>query len=142
MLKEFLLPVFWFIFSYFLVLMVLAARRLMAIRAGLYPFSYFKIYQKNPGDIFPEKAEQASRHYINLFELPMLFFFWSILVIITSRISNDMIILAWLYVIFRNLHTLEHLTRNFIKSRFVLFFISNMVLLFSYIKLALSFYGE
>jgi hypothetical protein len=142
MLKEFLVPAFWFIITYFVVLLVLAGRRLFAIKKGQYPLSYFKIYQKKIGDIFPEKAEQASRHYINLFELPMLFFFWIVLVIITSRISSSMINLAWAYVIIRNLHSIEHLTFNNVNRRFVFFFLSNIILMFAYFKLIVSFYGE
>ncbi len=100
-------------------------RRVRAVRAGLVPLAYFGTYQNGPE---PEETAQASRHFVNLFEAPVLFYVVCLAAMVTQQASTAMVALAWAYVAARFAHSWIHLGSNRIGLRLRAYFGSWLVL--------------
>jgi hypothetical protein len=122
----------------FVVLGVLGARRLSAIRKRAYPLRYFKLMQRPEGAEYPELAEAASRNLINLFELPVLFYALVPLLVLSGKEDAIARGLLWAFVGFRVLHTAVHVTINRLPLRFSLHLLANLALLAAWMRFAVS----
>jgi hypothetical protein len=76
----------------------------------------------------PGHVSLPNRNYMNLLELPMLFYVVGILLYITGGASYVAIFVAWLYVVLRVVHSLIHLTYNHVLHRLAAFTLSNVAL--------------
>ncbi len=116
-------------FAMFVLTVVVLTRmfltRLKALKSGSVRMSYFKIYNHDAG---PEEMEQASRHFSNLFEAPVLFYVVCILGILFSE-GLAFAVLAWLYVLARVAHAYIHLGPNNIINRMRAYGVSWLMLL-------------
>lgn len=106
------------------VLGILFNRRVQAVRGKQVPLAYFSTYQ----GVEPETTAQASRHFVNLFEAPVLFYVACVTAIATHQATLPVVLLAWAYVLARLLHSWIHLGANRIGSRMRAYFISWLVL--------------
>jgi hypothetical protein len=77
----------------------------------------------------PLRAKIANRNYINLLELPLLFYVICALLYASNATPDAATSLAWAYVCLRIMHSLIHLSYNNVILRFTTFAISNFVLL-------------
>jgi hypothetical protein len=118
----------------FINVVVMFLRRVEALKNKQVRFSYFSTYSKNAEGL-PEKMVQASRHYSNLFEMPVLFYAGCLVTMVLGVESTLMLALSWLYVLFRGLHMLIHLTSNNIHHRLYAFGGSVLVLLVFWVAL-------
>jgi len=120
-----LLPVF----TLFLLTVVCAFRlgylRYTAVRRGEVDARYFRLYRDYEE---PEKLRVHSRHLVNLFETPVLFYIIAIIALVTGQGGLLPVVLAWIYVALRYAHSWVHLTSNNVLSRFRLFALSMFVL--------------
>jgi hypothetical protein len=107
----FILPVFILVFFTFFVLTLMAISRNRLMTKGEIHPNYFKIYQLREGVVLNEKMVQISRHYNNLLEQPILFYLAVVMTIGLQLISFPLILLSWLYLLFRMLHSIIHLLR-------------------------------
>jgi hypothetical protein len=87
--------------------------RIAAVKQGL-SAAYFSL---NRGSKLPDFLQQAEQHYLNLFEMPVLFYVVCILIFVTHTVGWVTLLLAWCYVLARAIHTYIHLTHNRVKSR-------------------------
>lgn len=110
----------------FAVFVKLFASRLQFTRRGRIKPSYFKTYQR--GDE-PEASAKLARNFINLLEVPTIFYTVCLLAMLTGASSVLMNVLAWLYVIFRVAHTFVHTGANKLKPRIAAYFGSWIVLM-------------
>jgi len=76
----------------------------------------------------PAAVSIPNRNYMNLLELPLLFY-------VTTTLDGFVIACAWVYVVFRILHSLVHLSYNKVLHRVALFAISNLTLLVMWLTL-------
>ena len=83
------------------VAVVLFRARLRAVREGLTPVSYFRLLQ---GAQEPEFLAKPSRHYLNLFETPVLFYAGCLAGLVAGVNDAVAVGLAWAYVLARLLH--------------------------------------
>jgi hypothetical protein len=74
-------------------------------------------YRHFSGGAEPDYAIRASRHYSNLFELPILFYASGAAAIALGRVNRISVTLAWAFVAARALHTLVHLGSNAVPVR-------------------------
>lgn len=81
-----------------------------------------------------EDARIANRNYMNLLELPVLFYVASILAYVTQH-GDAILVPAWIYVALRFGHSVVHLTYNHVLHRAALFALSNFVLVGIWIRL-------
>jgi hypothetical protein len=121
-----LYPVFAMFALVAIVLLRLRSMRFAAVRNREVSVGFYKAYPEG-GE--PEALRVISRHYVNLFEMPVLFYTGVVLVYVTQHVTWWMIALAWTYVAFRYLHSWVHLTSNDVRVRFGMYFASGFVLL-------------
>jgi hypothetical protein len=76
----------------------------------------------------PSWVRIPNRNYMNLLEAPMLFYIGCMLLFVTSAVSSTAVVLAWVYVALRVVHSVIHLTYNRVLHRLVVFATSNAVL--------------
>jgi hypothetical protein len=77
----------------------------------------------------PPHMRVVTRHFINLFEVPVLFYVGAILAYVTDQVTYWLIGCAWLYVALRYVHTWVHLGTNDVLTRFRVYGASGIVLL-------------
>jgi hypothetical protein len=77
---------------------------------------------------WPVRATQFAYAFSNQFELPVLFYVLTILAIITHHADLVFVVLAWIFVIFRLLQALVHVTSNNVRFRGLFYFGSALVL--------------
>jgi hypothetical protein len=110
----------------FIVLIVMFRRRVRMVREGHAPASYFRAFQ---GSQEPDYAVQASRHFANLFEAPVLFYAGCLAAMIVGVKGAGVVTLAWGYVVCRVLHAWIHLGPNRLRHRMRVYFVSWLLLL-------------
>jgi hypothetical protein len=103
------------------VLATLFHSRVGAVRQGLVSATYFRIYQ---GETEPESSAKRARHFINLFEAPVLFYVVCLAAMITHFTGVAMQVLAWIYVAARVVHAYVHLGGNRLRHRMRAYFFS------------------
>lgn len=111
----------------FVVMLRMFSLRVRAVKNKDIEMKYFKTY--NSGTV-PALMMQADRHFINLFEVPVLFYMVCIFSVITFHVDAKMLWAAWIYVFFRAAHAFIHLTVNKIIPRMMAYTFSWGVLLY------------
>ncbi|MCB9091512.1 MAG: MAPEG family protein [Halobacteriovoraceae bacterium] len=111
-----LYPMFAQVLLIYCVLLYMLLGRKKSIRRGELDIRYFKTYDF--GDV-PAKIKQMSRHFTNLFEIPVLYF-TACLIALIRDIQNPLVIwLAWFFVLARVIHSFIHLGKNKIYPRLI-----------------------
>lgn len=121
-----LYPLFALAVWTFLVLLLIAVRRLGAGFAGRVHVSDFRFGESAK---VPPDVSLPNRNYMNLLELPVLFYVVGLLCFVTGQHSPLQLGLAWAYVGLRVVHSLIHLSYNNVYHRLAVFVLSNGVLL-------------
>lgn len=86
-----------------------------------------------------KKYENQSDNLENLFEMPVLFYVAILLIVYLGLIDSFYLYSAWAYVFFRTIHSIIHCTYNRVVHRFYVYFISSIVLLGIWIRIAFHF---
>jgi hypothetical protein len=110
----------------FFVLIRMVLGRFAAVARGDVDARFYKTYQ---GDGEPRGAAQNTRHFINLFENPVLFYAACIAAMVTQQGTGLIFWLAWAYVATRIVHSFVHLGANKIPPRMAVYGASWIVLL-------------
>ena len=66
--------------------------RLRSVREGHTPVSYFRVFQGSPE---PEFLAKPTRHYVNLFETPVLFYAGCLAAMVAGVTGPVTVALAW-----------------------------------------------
>lgn len=103
----------------------LARMRFKAVSRGEIDPRFFRLY-RNADE--PDNLRVHSRHLVNLFEAPVLFYVIVIIAAVTQQTGVLPLVLAWAYVILRYAHSYVHLTSNRVLTRFRIFALSWAVL--------------
>lgn len=103
----------------------------------------------SPGDFalgespaVPQQVALPNRNYMNLLELPLLFYVVCVMAYVTATASPVVVTLAWLYVALRIVHTLIHLLYNNVLHRLVAFAASNFVLVAIWVAVGVALYAR
>ncbi len=86
---------------------------------------------EKPGElarISPPAISNPSDNLKNLFELPVLFYALVLYLWVTHQTDDIYVAAAWVFVIFRALHSVVHCTFNRVMARFTLYIISALTL--------------
>ena len=110
----------------FIVLGFLPARRFRAVFAGEVTADDFKLGESHR---VPPHVAVVNRNYMNLLELPLLFYVAGIMYFVAGRVDAAALSIAWAYVALRAAHSFIHLTSNNVRVRLVAFGLSNLVLM-------------
>ncbi|WP_353571212.1 MAPEG family protein [Candidatus Albibeggiatoa sp. nov. BB20] len=121
-----LLPIFALVALTFGIGIWLGKLRFAAVKQGdLNP----KYYELNQGDKAPDYLTKVSHNYDNLLALPILFYVIAILLFVTEQVEIVQIILAWVFVASRYIHSYIHTTHNNVRSRMKAFLFGVVILI-------------
>ena len=121
-----LYPLFAMAALTFYITLRLGRVRIRAVTQHGLQASYFKY---NRGGEPPEFLLRTEQHYVNLFELPVLFYVACLVAYVTSSADLPAVLLAWLFVCSRCLHTYIHIRLNKLMQRRRIFIFSSIVLM-------------
>jgi len=110
----------------FSTLLLLFRARTNSVKSGEISAGFFKTYQNQ---VEPEANLQLSRHFVNLFESPVLFYAVCVAALATQNASPTFQIIAWVYVAVRITHAIVHIGANTLKYRIAAYFGSWAILL-------------
>jgi hypothetical protein len=117
-----------------LILVLVAARRMTA---GVAPREYAL---GEPARLPPE-VSLVNRNYMNLLEIPVLFYVICLVAYSAQAASPSILPLAWGYVGLRIVHSLIHITYNTVLHRFLAFVLSNVVLVALWVAVGLAVFS-
>lgn len=82
---------------------------------------------QNLEGVLPDKVNWKAHNYAHLMEQPTIFYAAVLILAIMGAGATD-VLLAWIYVVLRIVHSLYQATINVVKVRFVLFLLSTIAL--------------
>ena len=85
----------------------------------------------------PPQVSNPSDNLKNLFELPTVFYAVVLYLYATKQVDTAYVGAAWVFFLFRAMHSAVHCTFNFIPLRFVLYVVSAGALWFMVLRAAL-----
>jgi hypothetical protein len=109
----------------FLVLLLIPFVRVRSVRRREISPNDFKFGESQA---VPPNVSIPNRNYMNLLELPMLFYVACLMLFVTAGASRIAVYAAWAYVAFRVVHSIIHLTYNHVLHRLSAFTLSNAAL--------------
>ena len=110
----------------FLVLINIPIRRFAAAVAGKVKRDDFKFGESAN---VPPSVSIPNRNYMNLLEMPVLFYVICFIALHLGQTGGAFGVLAWVYVGLRAAHSLIHLTYNNVFHRLTFFALSNFVVI-------------
>jgi len=128
-------PVITLILGTLVFTAIMGITRLKAARSGAVDYRIFKVYRNKQN--MPDTMLKMSNHYDNLMTMPVLFYLIVTVIYVTENVDSAFIILAWIYVATRLVHSFIHLGQNHPLKRFFAFGIGVIVLLAMTLRLAL-----
>lgn len=114
---------------------VMLKRRIKAIREGKIPVGYFKDFQKHENFLIPTDVQTAARNFVNLFEIPVLFYALIPLLILSNTTDHISLLFSWAFVVSRYIHTIVHVTSNKLFLRMRVFAMGAFILLLLWLRL-------
>ena len=116
------------------VVVRIARSRIRAVRRRDISVGFYKLYQ---GSEEPDELRALRRHFANLFELPILFYVACIVAYVSVQVDIFLVLLAWLFVVSRYVHSYIHLTCNIVICRFRVYGIGLAVLVLMWLTLTI-----
>ncbi len=95
-----------------------------------------------PGELArlsPPAVSNPSDNLKNLFEIPVLFYAFALYLFATSQVDAVHLGAAWVFVLFRALHSAVHCTFNLVILRFYLYLIATLAVWFMILRAALTY---
>ena len=87
---------------------------------------------------FPADVAASSDNLENLFEMPVLFYFATVVLYVAANVDTVAIWLAWVYVALRYVHSFIHCRSGRVIYRFSVYNLSNVVLLVIWLRIAVA----
>ena len=124
-----LMAIFTILYSPFLVI-----GRFRSVRLGDVAPHYYKTLD---GDNPPDYVKKPTRHWSNLYEVPVLFYAVCLAILVRGQEDNLFIYMAWAFLCLRLLQALIHTTYNNVYHRLITFASGMAVVLAMWIRLLL-----
>jgi len=128
-------PMFAMVLLVGAVAAVMFRSRVRAVRERKLSIKYFRAMS---GGEVPDYAAVPSRHFANLFEVPILFYAVCVSAMVLQATGPLMMTLAWMFVAARYSQAWIHLTYNNVIHRMVAFAVGLLVVLLMWIVLVIS----
>ncbi len=116
-----------------LVWCLMVAWRNLAVIRGNASIRYFRTFTS---DAPAEWVERPTRAYMNLLELPVLFYVACALMLVTGKFDSTQVALAWVFVLTRCVHAFIHIGFNYVPLRFAAFLAGSVTLAVLWIRFA------
>jgi hypothetical protein len=134
MYQAILIPVFVEVFLTFGLLLWAGGLRVGNLRSGA--VAPDKIALREPG--WPARTTQVACAFSNQLEVPVLFYVLVAFLMIMRHADVVFVVLAWLFVVMRLVHTAIHVTDNNVMRRGPVFGIGVLVLLIMWVIFAVE----
>jgi hypothetical protein len=132
-------PFFATIFLTLLVWVYMYIRRISFIRSN--KFSAKELSPLVFAQLSPPEVANPSDNLKNLFEIPVLFYALVLYLFVTQQVDTTYVTAAWVFVVFRALHSAVHCTFNLIMLRFYLYLVATLAVWFMTIRAAFVYFG-
>jgi hypothetical protein len=132
---ELIYPLLTFIGFTLLYMPIASCARIRAILSGRLKIKQFKLMNLGDDEEFVTKT---TRHFNNLFEVPVLFYVLILLALFIKIEGTLFVNLAWGFVFFRVIQCFIHITYNNVMHRFAAFLLSLLCLAVFFINLLLN----
>lgn len=131
-----LYPVFALVSLTLVVFLIMGRARLRALaKARIHPQRVAT--RRESAEVFVD-VNHISDHYMNLFEMPVLFYVLALILLATGRDDGLYAFMGWLYVLVRVAHAWVHCTYNKVRHRFLAFVASAVVLWLMWARLVVQ----
>jgi hypothetical protein len=90
----------------------------------------------------PPAVSNPSNNFKNLFEIPVIFYALVLYLFSTQQVDVLYVNAAWIFVVFRALHSAVHCTFNLINLRFGFYLVSSIAVWFILIRAALTHFSQ
>lgn len=77
----------------------------------------------------PAEVSLPNRNFMNLLEVPVLFYVVCLVYYVSGAVLGGFVLLAWIYVALRVVHSLIHISYNGVRHRMLAFAASTFVLI-------------
>ena len=118
-----------------LVWALMVVVRNTAVFRGAASIGYYRGYT---GNAPPEWIERPARAFMNLLEVPVLFYLVCLLMIATQRFDATQVALAWAFVALRAVHAAIHIGWNDVRFRFFAYLSGCLVLVAIWVRFAVA----
>jgi len=132
-------PFFATLFLTLLVWVYMYVRRISFIRSN--NLSEKELSPVVFAQLSPPEVANPSDNLKNLFEIPVLFYTLVLYLFVTQQVDPTYVTAAWIFVVFRVLHSFVHCTFNLIILRFYLYLIATLAVWFMTIRAVLVYFG-
>ncbi len=129
-------PMLAHILLVFIVYGVLAAKRTEAVKTAGANIRDYKTRNNEP-----EVSQNAANNLLSQFEAPVVFHVLCLSLYVTAGADWFMVIVAWLYVLTRYVHSYIHITMNKLRLRTLAFWPALLLLVIMWLWLALHLLG-
>jgi hypothetical protein len=109
----------------FAVALMIPYRRLKAAGRGEVSVEDFDLGESTN---VPADVRIPNRNFMNLLEMPVLFYVACLTLYITKSVDPASLVLAWLYLALRAAHSIVHVTYNKVFHRLAAYAASNVIL--------------
>lgn len=109
-------------------------QRYGAIKTGKVDPKYFKSYQMEA----PRELETMKNHFSNQFEIPTLFFITCLSAMMINAVSMVLVVLGYLFIFSRLVHSYIHLGTNKVPQRAMSFFAGILILVGMWISIFIT----
>ncbi|WP_348233137.1 MAPEG family protein [Trichocoleus sp. DQ-U1] len=99
------------------------------------------VASSTPAQIWPRNVSNPSDNLKNLFEIPILFYALVLYLFVTKQVDAVYVNAAWIFVVFRVLHSVVHCTFNLVMLRFYLYLFATLSVWFIAFRAALTHFG-
>ena len=97
-------------------------------------YKYFRAYESSA----PEYLLTSRHHYKNFFEIPILFYLLCLVLYMIDDVSVIDLWIAWLFVVFKGIHSYIRITSNYVPYRAYSFFVCVFLLFGGWINLTIK----
>jgi len=129
-------PTFALVLLIFIVLVMLATQRFLYVRA--HPPLAENIATFTAAKAYFEPVEPPANNLANLFEMPVLYFALVPVLLLFRHAGHFEVLLAWIYVALRLVHSLIHIGRGKVTARFLVYLASCLVLAVMWVGFAVQ----
>lgn len=91
--------------------------------------------------IIPDAISYPAHNLRNLTELPVLFYALCLYLYATNSVDLSYVVAAWVFVMFRLLHSAVHCTSNQVMHRFRLYILAALALWFMLLRAVFQIFG-
>jgi len=121
------LPLLAMMLLTFLVWLVMFVRRISFMSANKVDAQEM-VTPADTERLLPAHVQAPANNLRNLVELPVVFYAQCLYLTVFTQVDGFYVICAWVFVVFRYLHSFVHCTYNKVMHRFLLYLVSSVAL--------------